>query len=198
MGSIQSTAPPTQHRDRMFWSTLLSTILAIHSYQVISGSNDYEDIVSKLKNNESIVKTSETKLTGVNCTFITSGYQAEGFCTFFGSCRVENTDYMYKGGCGELVLWGENEIQERNHPCTVWVEEISVRQGQCSESGDCVAKNVTRENDLECVYKTSLLKSQKTSPRQLYCKRESAFLDSIFPFLGGLGSALNFLNCGFK
>ena len=27
---------------------------------------------------------------------------------------MENTDYMYKGGCGELALWGENEIQEKN------------------------------------------------------------------------------------
>jgi len=182
----------------MFWSILLSSILVIHSYQVISVSNSYEDRVSKLKNNEDLVNTSEAKLTGVNCSFITSGYHGEGFCTFFGSCRVENTDYMYKGGCGELALWGENEIQEKNHPCIVWVEEISVSQGQCSEAGDCVAGNVTRPNDLECLSKTVLLQSQKTPPRQLYCKKESPFLESVFPFLGGLGSALNFLNCGFK
>ena len=52
---------------------------------------------------------------GVNCSFLSTGYHAEGFCTFFGSCRVNSTDYMYQGGCGELASWGDKKIQEKKH-----------------------------------------------------------------------------------
>ena len=51
--------------------------------------------------------------TARNCSFFTFGLHSTGFCTFYGACRVDSVDYMYKGDCGELSLWGEKLIKEK-------------------------------------------------------------------------------------
>ena len=75
-------------------------------------SNNIIEATTKKKFLEN--KQDAIKPQGLDCSFFTYGYLEEGFCTFFGSCRVANTDYMYKGGCGELSLWGEKKIEEKN------------------------------------------------------------------------------------
>ena len=45
-----------------------------------------------------------------NCSFYTFGHYSDGFCTFFGACRVDSIDYMYRGVCGQLSNWGEKKI----------------------------------------------------------------------------------------
>ena len=47
-----------------------------------------------------------------NCSFYTFGHYSDGFCTFFGACRVDSIDYMYRGVCGQLSSWGEKEIKD--------------------------------------------------------------------------------------
>ena len=42
--------------------------------------------------------------TAANCSFLTYGHYISGLCTYYGSCRVESVDYMYRGACGELSL----------------------------------------------------------------------------------------------
>ena len=46
-----------------------------------------------------------------SCAFYTFGFYAKGVCTHYGSCRVDKSDYMYSGGCGELAMWGEKSIK---------------------------------------------------------------------------------------
>ena len=55
----------------------------------------------------------DRRSTARNCSFFTFGLHSKGFCTFYGACRVDSIDYMYKGDCGELSLWGEKFIKEK-------------------------------------------------------------------------------------
>ena len=59
-----------------------------------------------------ILEEEKTKSPALNCSFYTFGRYSDGFCTFFGACRVGSIDYMYRGVCGELSLWGEKEIKD--------------------------------------------------------------------------------------
>ena len=59
-----------------------------------------------------ILEKEKTKSPAFNCSFYTFGRYSDGFCTFFGACRVGSIDYMYRGVCGELSLWGEKEIKD--------------------------------------------------------------------------------------
>ena len=88
------------------------SLLYIIDYKNFSVSNNLIEATTKKKLTDD--KQELIKLKGLDCSFFTYGYLEEGFCTFFGSCRVANTDYMYKGGCGELSLWGEKKIEEKN------------------------------------------------------------------------------------
>ena len=66
---------------------------------------------------KSEVKTSENKkldAVAASCSFLTFGHYSLGLCTYYGACRVESVDYMYRGGCGELSLWGLEKIDNKN------------------------------------------------------------------------------------
>ena len=59
------------------------------------------------------LQSEEKGSTATNCSFLTFGYYSPGICTYYGACRVDSMDYMYKGGCGELARWGEKKIHEQ-------------------------------------------------------------------------------------
>ena len=69
----------------------------------INPANDFNNITS-LKHDQAFNQTK------ANCSFYTFGYYAEGLCTYYGACRVNESDYMYQGVCGELSNWGEKKI----------------------------------------------------------------------------------------
>ena len=79
-------------------------MLAEDTYEI-----NYNDLTIDTHNT---IGNDDRKSTVRNCSFFTFGRHSKGFCTFFGACRVGSIDYMYKGDCGELSLWGEKMIKE--------------------------------------------------------------------------------------
>ena len=35
----------------------------------------------------------------------------------YGACRYLGSDYMYQGGCGQLVLWGQSDLGGQSQTC---------------------------------------------------------------------------------
>jgi hypothetical protein len=85
---------------------------------------NYNDLTMDTYNS---IGNGDRKSSARNCSFFTVGHHSKGYCTFFGACRVDSIDYMYRGDCGELSLWGEKEIKEKE-----------VRD-QCSNYCKCLA-----------------------------------------------------------
>ena len=123
-----------------------------------------EDVENTLNDIEGVGNTNkykEIQPNANNCTFLTFGRLSPGICTYYGACRVDSTDYMYQGGCGELSLWGEGKIEKQEvgkcvietcyyyliisqQSCSVWVEEMSMNHGSCTEDGHCITEGIHR------------------------------------------------------
>ena len=66
------------------------------------------------------------------------GEYQHGVCTYYGACRIDNSDYMYQGGCEDLSNWGENKIKHGEQPCQVWNGSTSARIYGVCKNGDCI------------------------------------------------------------
>ena len=135
---------------------------------------------------------------------------------------MDSIDYMYRGACGQLSSWGEKQIKDLevrealdiNHlyhrlilfsqqSCTSWVEEVSLNHGLCTDEGHCLSEGIHSPTNIECQDPASFLTNHNkplSVGSSVYDdsirRRQSSFLQSIFPFMGGLGNALSFARFG--
>merc|ERR1711973_161101 len=129
------------------------------------------------------------------CSISTYGKYMSGTCTTYGACRVGNKDFMYQGGCGELSLWGENNISG-DFECKIWNgKEREIFVGRCSSEGHCVresqAISLYNPNCIALTIRDNITR-ERTFQAKKKNKKVSNFLGTMFSFLGGLGNALSF------
>jgi len=130
---------------------------------------------------------------GTRCTFETDHIMVSGVCTYFGSCRVDDEDYMYQGGCGELSQWGSLPIREENIGCSLKVDMKQQHFGICNDDGHCQAAGYIKKESFECL--VSLVEEANRAEIKNKMKREKQekkFLPTMCNFLGGLGNALHY------
>ena len=104
---------------------------------------------------------------------------------------------------GDLVLF---ELEKIIHLCHLFTLNIlKISRNKLNSVWTNYSFINFSPNDMECRNTTVLLNIQRKRLKIASAvyddhikQRQSKFLESIFPFLGGLGNALSFVNCGFK
>ncbi|XP_023325061.1 uncharacterized protein LOC111698841 [Eurytemora carolleeae] len=75
------------------------------------------------------------------CSFsIQDWTEVEGFCTFYGACRIRKNDYMYQGGCGD---------DTSGSVCKMDVRASKIIMGRCM-LGNCVGEKKMKMLHSEC------------------------------------------------
>jgi len=172
--------------------------------EIMSNDIDVDGSIYSAKNEqaaaENIFKTS-FKISSSNLTFELNNFSSkcwfqqefqsiEGYCTYYGACRVDNQDYMYQGGCEHLSEWGMKTIKSKKKiRCKVQVKKPERIFGKCDSFGNCVSDNMLRKDESpQCLLsKFHLLKKKNNIDLQ------NKFLPTLYKFLGGLGNALQFI-----
>jgi len=153
-----------------------------------------EDIMAILNRDE---PASEIKLyeplilpgAGIECQF-TDYITKTGVCTYFGSCRVGFSDYIYQGVCGQLSDWGRVTINDSRIPCEVQLDQKTVFVGTCTGEGDCVSGRNRKEGSFECFQRLLNESNSITATKEDRIVRPHNFRPTLYNFLGGLGNAL--------
>merc|ERR1719341_1476121 len=110
------------------------------------------------------------------CSIVTERTVQDGFCTFYGACRVTDGVFMYQGGCGEASQWGNKTLLPMKVKCRLETKARLEIFGCCNNKSFCIFEGTSRPGSATNVRRRSMMGLL----RKLKTRRHSCQLCIIF------------------